>query len=278
MLKINKILFLILLVLGPLFVLNAQEGKWSAKGDAAYQKGNYSKASSLYQKGVKAEEGASCYGLGLCYLEGHGTPQDLNEAAFYLYRGAELSNLKASAEMLVRLADKGNADAQMLAGHCYQVGYGLDQDLSKAIQYYQMSRKYNLKYLVDALRLSIEEEGDKDQKSSSPGPDTSGGEIFRFATQAPEFPGGVQALVNMLAQNAVYPEYCRARKIKGTVLIEFVVEADGQVSHVKVKLSCFPLLDNEALRVVSKQPRWEPGILDGKPVRCYYAVPMRFAM
>ncbi|MBO7647086.1 MAG: TonB family protein [Bacteroidales bacterium] len=278
MLKINKILFLILLVLGPLFVLNAQEGKWSAKGDAAYQKGNYSKAISLYKKGVKAEEGASCYGLGLCYLEGHGTSQDLNEAAFYLYRGAELSNLKASAEMLVRLADKGNADAQMLAGHCYQVGYGLDQDLSKAIQYYQMSRKYNLKYLVDALRLSIEEEGDKDQKSSSPGPDTSGGEIFRFATQAPEFPGGVQALVNMLAQNAVYPEYCRAREIKGTVLIEFVVEADGQVSHVKVKLSCFPLLDNEALRVVSKQPRWEPGILDGKPVRCYYAVPMRFAM
>lgn len=280
--KIIRILFFVAIVLGPFLVLNAQEGKWSAKGDAAYQNGKYSKAISLYQKGVKAEEGASCYGLGLCLLEGHGAPQDLNAAAFYLYRGAELSNLKASAEMLVRLADKGNADAQMLAGHCYQMGYGVEQDLKKAINCYKQQRRYNLSYLIAALQLSLDEAGDAEQNSVSSAlqskPDTTGKEIFRVTGTPPEFPGGMQALMTMMAQTAVYPEYCRLREITGTVLIEFVVEPDGQVDHARVALSCFPLLDNEALRVVNKQPRWKPGLVSGRPVRCYFSVPMRFSM
>jgi TonB family protein len=264
-----------------MMMVNAQSGKWTKKGDAAYTAGKYSKAATCYQKGIKAGEDSSWYGLGVYYHNGKDDTRDDQEAAYCFYRAA-LAGVKGAVESLLETTEHNNADAWMLAGHCYQMGYGVEQDLQKAINCYKQQRRYNLSYLIAALQLSLDEAGDAEQNSVSSAlqskPDTSGKEIFRVTGTPPEFPGGMQALVAMMAQTAVYPEYCRLREITGTVLIEFVVEPDGQVGHAKVVLSCFPLLDNEALRVVNKQPRWKPGLWSGRPVRCYFSVPMRFSM
>ena len=62
----------------------------------------------------------------------------------------------------------------------------------------------------------------------------------------------------------------------GTVLVEFNIEADGSVTSPEIKMNLFPTLDEQALRIVSEMPRWNPALKDGLPVRCRYQMPMYY--
>ena len=100
--------------------------------------------------------------------------------------------------------------------------------------------------------------------------------IFLISETMPEFPGGEVAFIKTLSNVITCPEYTLRNRISGTVLVEFVVEKDGTVDNAKIKLSVFPLLDNEALRGMTKLPKWKPGTHEGKPVRCFFQVPITF--
>ena len=97
-----------------------------------------------------------------------------------------------------------------------------------------------------------------------------------FTEEMPEFPGGPEALNAFLTREIQYPEVARNNGITGTVLIEVVVEKDGRVSNAKVKVPLFPECDKEAVRGVMAMPKCEPGKNMGKPVRCFYQVPVTF--
>ncbi|MDY6347062.1 MAG: energy transducer TonB [Bacteroidales bacterium] len=97
-----------------------------------------------------------------------------------------------------------------------------------------------------------------------------------FTEEMPEYPGGPEALNAFLTREIQYPEVARNNGITGTVLIEFVVEKDGRVSNAKVKVPLFPECDKEAVRGVMAMPKWKPGKNMGKPVRCFYQVPVTF--
>ena len=60
--------------------------------------------------------------------------------------------------------------------------------------------------------------------------------------------------------------------------IEFVVEADGSVTNVKVVRGVDELLDKEAVRVVSVSPKWRPAIKNGEKVRVKYSLPVEFRL
>lgn len=99
-----------------------------------------------------------------------------------------------------------------------------------------------------------------------------------FTEEMPEFPGGPEAISAFLMKEIQYPEVARNNGITGTVLVEFVVEKDGRVSNAKVKVPLFPDCDKEAVRGVMAMPKWKPGKNMGKPVRCFYQVPVTFRM
>lgn len=99
-----------------------------------------------------------------------------------------------------------------------------------------------------------------------------------FTEEMPEFPGGPDALNAFLSKEITYPEVARNNGITGTVLVEFVVEKDGRVSNAKVKVPLFADCDKEAVRGVMAMPKWKPGKNMGKPVRCFYQVPVTFRM
>ena len=98
----------------------------------------------------------------------------------------------------------------------------------------------------------------------------------QWTEEMPEYPGGDEALLAFLQREIQYPEVARTSGITGTVLIEFVVEKDGSVSNARVKAPLFPECDKEAVRGVMAMPKWKPGKNNGKPVRCYYQVPVTF--
>ena len=94
----------------------------------------------------------------------------------------------------------------------------------------------------------------------------------------PEFPGGMAALTQFLSRNIKYPEECRDSSIEGRVIVSFVIGKDGAIIEPEVVKSVHPLLDAEALRVISLMPNWVPGMQQGKPVRVKYSVPITFRL
>jgi len=102
--------------------------------------------------------------------------------------------------------------------------------------------------------------------------------IFSFVDQMPEFPGGDKAMMSFIGRNVAYPESERVNNIEGKVLLRFVVDTDGSVTNATVLKHVSPGIDSEAIRVVKMLPNFVPGKQDGKPVKVYYNLPVRFML
>ncbi|HTK18090.1 MAG TPA: TonB family protein [Mucilaginibacter sp.] len=100
--------------------------------------------------------------------------------------------------------------------------------------------------------------------------------IFTWVENPPDFPGGVNAYKVFLATNLIYPEKARLGKVKGNVVVHFVVEKDGSLSHVEVRKSISKELDEEVIRLFQSSPKWIAGVQNGSPVRVQYSLPVTF--
>ena len=94
----------------------------------------------------------------------------------------------------------------------------------------------------------------------------------------PQFLGGKLMLMKYLADNIKYPASAVKAKKQGRVIVTFIVQKDGSVTHAKIAKSIDPELDAEALRVVKGMPKWTPGTQNGKPVSVRYMVPVKFSL
>lgn len=103
-------------------------------------------------------------------------------------------------------------------------------------------------------------------------------EVFDVVEQMPSFPGGEKKLKEYFSENIHYPEELAESDVQGRVIVIFVVEKDGSISNVKVVKSLHPLLDKEAVRVVSLMPKWRPGKQNGVPYRVRYVIPVNFRL
>ena len=102
--------------------------------------------------------------------------------------------------------------------------------------------------------------------------------VFDVVEEMPQYPGGPQELFGFLARNIKYPVDAEKAGIQGRVIVTFVVEEDGSISDPKVVKSVDPLLDAEALRVISLMPKWQPGKQNGQAVKVKYTVPLTFRL
>lgn len=94
----------------------------------------------------------------------------------------------------------------------------------------------------------------------------------------PEFPGGLSAMMQWLANNIRYPKEAHDQDIEGKVVVRFVVTKEGKVTDPSIVKSVAPSLDAEALRVVGEMPDWTPGKNDGAAVDCGFALPINFKL
>ena len=115
---------------------------------------------------------------------------------------------------------------------------------------------------------------------STPAPPSSeSNPVYVEVDKMPVFPDGDQALLNFIGANTKYPEEAKKNNITGKVIVRFVVEKNGTVSNVEILQKVDPLLDAEAIRVVSSLPVFEsPAIKAGEPVRVFYMLPITFAL
>ncbi len=105
----------------------------------------------------------------------------------------------------------------------------------------------------------------------------SGDTLYGNVDVKPEFleKDGFRAFI---ANNLKYPEIAQKNGITGTVYVQFVVDKNGDVKYVKIVRGIDPSLDNEAMRVIKLSPKWQPGILNKKPVGVIYTMPIVFML
>ena len=102
--------------------------------------------------------------------------------------------------------------------------------------------------------------------------------VFEMVEQMPKYPGGLNAMMQYLARNIKYPVEAQKNKAEGRVIVQMIINKDGEVTNTKVINSISPELDAEAIRVVSNMPKWEPGMQRGKAVNVRYTLPIMFRL
>ena len=132
---------------------------------------------------------------------------------------------------------------------------------------------------VEAVTQPVEVEAEEQPVEENPvEPVPESKNVYESVEQMPEFPGGMEEMMKFLQQNIQYPASAAKNKVEGRVVLQFVVEKDGQIGEVKVARSVDPELDAEALRVVKSMPNFIPGRQDGKPVAVWYTIPISFKL
>lgn len=102
--------------------------------------------------------------------------------------------------------------------------------------------------------------------------------VYTVVEQEPAFPGGNDALVAWVSKHVKYPSIAAEQDIQGKVVLKFVVLENGSVGDVQVLQSLHPSCDKEAIRVVKSLPRFTPGKQQGKPVKVWFTLPVRFSL
>ena len=101
---------------------------------------------------------------------------------------------------------------------------------------------------------------------------------FVVVEEMPSFPGGKDAMTAWIIANLKYPAEAVKAKITGKVYVNFIVSSLGKVKNVVVSKSPSPLLNAEAIRVISSMPDWKPAMQAGKPVDVQFNVPVEFKL
>lgn len=102
--------------------------------------------------------------------------------------------------------------------------------------------------------------------------------VYDFVEVEPQFPGGTEAMTAFIVKHIEYPEQARKNREQGIVYISFVVSKTGELKQIRVRKGVSPLLDAEAVRVISTMPNWIPGEVEGEVVGVNYTLPIHFML
>ena len=102
--------------------------------------------------------------------------------------------------------------------------------------------------------------------------------VFEVVENMPEFPGGMGGLMLYLSKNIKYPVEAQKAGIQGRVIMQVIIDKNGNVTNPKVTQPVDPLLDTEAIRVTASMPKWKPGTQRGMPVNVKYTFPIVFRL
>jgi protein TonB len=91
------------------------------------------------------------------------------------------------------------------------------------------------------------------------------------------YPGGQAAWQRYLNKSLRYPQEAQDNEIQGAVVIQFIVDKEGNVSEVEA-ISGPNELREEAVRVIKKSGKWTPAVQNGRQVKSYKKQPIVFRL
>jgi len=102
--------------------------------------------------------------------------------------------------------------------------------------------------------------------------------VYDFHEKMAQFPVNPDAMDLFIRKNLYYPPALKAAGVQGKVYVQFIVEKDGSITNITIRMSSKNSeLDQEAINVIKKMPKWVPGSIKGKNVRVKQTVPITFS-
>ncbi|WP_366144045.1 energy transducer TonB [uncultured Bacteroides sp.] len=129
---------------------------------------------------------------------------------------------------------------------------------------------------VQTINESIAGTGRTNQKAMPEKPEEH--VVFETVEQMPSFPGGMTGLMQYLSRNIKYPAEAQKAGIQGKVIVQVVIDVNGNATTPKIIKGADPSLDAEAIRVAANMPKWKPGMQRGKAINVRYAFPIDFKL
>jgi TonB family protein len=105
-------------------------------------------------------------------------------------------------------------------------------------------------------------------------------EVFTVVEDMPLFQDDTthHAFMNWVMSNMKYPEEAAKQGIQGRVMVQFIIDEQGNVTEPTVIQGADPLLDQAALDLISGSPQWTPGRQRDVPVKVSMTIPINFAL
>lgn len=110
---------------------------------------------------------------------------------------------------------------------------------------------------------------------------------FAIIEEVPVFPGCENAedkrscfqemVQKHVRRNFRYPEAAIERNQQGKVYVQFTVQKDGSIDELKLR-GPHQVLENEAIRIISKLPQMTPGKQRGTAVKVPFSIPINFVL
>ncbi len=110
---------------------------------------------------------------------------------------------------------------------------------------------------------------------------------FMEVDEVPIFPGcegaaDMKACFREKIQNHIrkhfnYPQEAQQQGIQGRVAIMFTIDGDGNIANIK-KRGPHELLENEAVRIIQRLPKMQPGKNNGEVVNVPFSIPITFRL
>lgn len=101
--------------------------------------------------------------------------------------------------------------------------------------------------------------------------------VFMKVEIESEYPGGPSAWERFLRKNLRFPDEAAEIGVQGFVVVQFIVDKEGNVSNVEAVIGPQELRA-EAIRVIKKSGKWTPAIQNGQPVKSYKKQPLGFQL
>ena len=103
---------------------------------------------------------------------------------------------------------------------------------------------------------------------------------FHIVEKAPQFQESEDLAVfsKWVFSNLVYPESAKETNLQGRITVGFTIDAEGNVTNVKVLRGIHASLDDEVVRVISSSPKWTPGKQRDRNVKVSYTFPVVFEL
>ena len=102
---------------------------------------------------------------------------------------------------------------------------------------------------------------------------------YNYTEVLPAYVGGQSALETYINNNIEYPQEAIDNNAEGTVSVQFSVDEQGNISNIKTVGSKIGYgLEEEAIKVVEKMPKWTPGQVKGKTVKTWRILPVTYKL
>lgn len=93
-----------------------------------------------------------------------------------------------------------------------------------------------------------------------------------------QFPGGDMEALRFISENIKWPPKWDHWCISYSVYVCFIVEKNGEITHIGLRRQGYYELDIMGMKVIEKMPNWIPAKVNGKNVRSLFTIPIRFRL